>query len=125
MKGKELFNNFEDDRGYILDILYKESFNHSTLIYSKKNSIRGNHFHKKTTQITFVISGEVEYFYKENHNNKKKKVLLKRNSFLLTKPFEIHAYKFLKNTKMLIFSKGLRGGADYEKDTYRMKKKLI
>jgi len=44
---------------------------------------------------------------------------------LVTKPNEIHAYKFLKNTSMIVFSKGLRGGKDYEKDTFRIKDKLI
>tara|TARA_B100001250_G_C19740830_1_gene762989 strand:- start:943 stop:1305 length:363 start_codon:yes stop_codon:yes gene_type:complete len=117
---KILNKNFEDKRGYILDILYNESFNHATLIHSKKKSIRGNHFHKKTTQITFIISGEVDYYFKLP-KSKIKVLSLIKNSFLITKPYEIHAYKFKKNTKMLILSKGLRGGKDYEKDTYRKK----
>ena len=115
---KILNKNFSDKRGYILDILYDEKFNHATIIHSNKNSIRGNHFHKKTTQITFILSGEVDYFYKL-HKSKMKKFTLIKNSLLITKPYEIHAYKFKKNTKMLILSKGLRGGKDYEKDTYR------
>ena len=38
---KVLSKNFEDSRGYILDILYSQNFNHATIIYSKKGSIRG------------------------------------------------------------------------------------
>lgn len=117
--------NFSDSRGYILDIMYDNSFNHATLIYSSKNSIRGNHFHKKTTQITFILSGECYYYFKNKNSNKTKKVILKKNHFLTTNPYESHAYKFTKNCKMLIMSKGLRGGKDYEKDTYRLIKKLI
>ena len=115
-----LNKNFQDKRGYILDILYNETFNHATLIHSNKNSIRGNHFHKKATQLTFILSGKVDYYYKIKKNKIKKFTLIK-NSFLITKPLEIHAYKFSKNTKMLILSKGLRGGKDYEKDTFRKK----
>tara|TARA_B100000686_G_C16697731_1_gene921515 strand:+ start:1088 stop:1450 length:363 start_codon:yes stop_codon:yes gene_type:complete len=117
---KVLNKNFIDKRGYILDILYNESFNHATLIHSNPKSIRGNHYHKKTTQITFILSGEVEYYFKIK-KSKIKKFILVKNSFLITKPHEIHAYKFIKKTKMLILSKGLRGGKDYEKDTYRKK----
>ena len=117
---KILSKNFEDNRGYILDILYNQTFNHATLIHSKKNAIRGNHFHKKTTQFTFVLSGEVNYYYK-NNSSKTKSIKLKKNAFLVTRPLEIHAYKFIKNTKLLIISKGLRGGKDYEKDTFRKK----
>jgi len=29
--------NFKDKRGFILDIFYKQNFNHSALIFSKKN----------------------------------------------------------------------------------------
>ena len=84
---KVLSKNFEDSRGYILDILYSQNFNHATIIYSKKGSIRGNHYHKKTTQITFVLSGEVKYYYKLK-NKKTTSEKLVTNSFLITKPLE-------------------------------------
>jgi hypothetical protein len=116
--------NFFDRRGYIIDIFYKENYNHATLIYSKKNSIRGNHFHKKTTQATFVLNGSCTYYYKSNIEKKIKKIKLKKFSYIITKPYEYHAYKFHKVTNMLIFSKGLRGGRDYEKDTFRLVKSM-
>ena len=37
----------EDERGIISDIFYKENIQHSALIVSKPNVIRGNHYHKK------------------------------------------------------------------------------
>ncbi|MFL2897117.1 MAG: hypothetical protein ACJZ35_01855 [Candidatus Pelagibacter sp.] len=116
--------NFKDKRGYILDISYKEDFNHSTLIYSNKNSVRANHYHKKTTQISFILNGSCFYFSKKLKQKKTKKIKLKKYDYLITKPNEIHAYKFLEKTEMLVFSKGLRGGKDYEKDTFRVQKKL-
>lgn len=125
MKLKRLNINFKDSRGFITDIHYNENFNHSTYIFSKKNSIRGNHFHKKTTQVTFIIEGSCEYFYQKLNKKKISKIKLKKFDYLTTKPNEIHAYKFLKDTTMLILSKGLRGGKDYEKDTYRTSKKIV
>ena len=116
--------SFKDKRGFILDISYKEGFNHSALIYSKKNSIRANHYHKKTTQITFILNGSCFYFSKNLKQKKTKKIKLKKYDYLITKPNEVHAYKFLEKTEMLVMSKGLRGGKDYEKDTFRVQKKL-
>ena len=116
--------NFKDKRGYILDISYKEDFNHSTLISSNKNSVRANHYHKKTTQISFILKGSCFYFSKKLKQKKTKKIKLKKHDYLITKPNEIHAYRFLEKTEMLVFSKGLRGGKDYEKDTFRVQKKL-
>lgn len=117
--------SFKDNRGFILDIFYKENFNHSALIFSKKNSIRANHYHKKTTQISFILKGSCIYLTRKNKSNIKKKIKLKKFDYLITKPNEIHAYKFLEDTEMIVFSKGLRGGKDYEKDTYRVLNPLI
>ena len=117
--------NFKDKRGYILDISYKEDFNHSTLISSNKNSVRANHYHKKTTQISFILNGSCFYFSKKLNQKKTKKIKLKKFDYLITRANEIHAYKFLEKTEMIVFSKGLRGGKDYEKDTFRVQKKLI
>ena len=64
-------------------------------------------------------------FFEKIKSKKTKKVRLKKFDYLITGPNEIHAYKFLEKTEMLVLSKGLRGGKDYEKDTFRVQKKLI
>tara|TARA_B100001057_G_C22788286_1_gene926521 strand:+ start:934 stop:1323 length:390 start_codon:yes stop_codon:yes gene_type:complete len=127
MTKTKILNTFKDKRGSISDIIYKDNINHITLIKSKKNVIRGNHYHKKSTQYAYVTKGKLEYYYK-NINNKKsrvKKIVLKENEMVLTKPGIAHAFKTITNNEFLVFSKGIRGGKDYEKDTYRLEKKLI
>lgn len=110
---------FIDKRGFIVDILYNTKINHVALIKSNKNSIRGNHFHKKTIQYTYVLNGKLYYFKKKGNNYKK--IILKKGDLIKTIPLEIHAFKFLaKKNTLLIFSSGLRGGKDYEKDTFRV-----
>ena len=111
---------FIDKRGFIVDILYNTKINHVALIKSNKKSIRGNHFHKKTIQYTYVIDGKLYYFKKKGRSYQKK--ILKKGDLIKTMPLEIHAFKFLaKKNTLLIFSSGLRGGKDYEKDTFRVK----
>ena len=58
---KNIFNKkyFTDNRGFIVDILYNTNINHVALIKSKKKSIRGNHYHKKTIQYTYVLDGKI------------------------------------------------------------------
>ena len=58
-----------DFRGSICDIFYHTKINHVAIIKSKKNSIRGNHFHKKTTQHILILKGQLEYWYR-NYNKK-------------------------------------------------------
>ena len=110
---------FVDKRGFIVDILYNTKINHVALIKSNKKSIRGNHFHKKTIQYTYVLDGKLYYFKKKGRSYQKK--ILKKGDLINTMPLEINAFKFLaKKNTLLIFSSGLRGGKDYEKDTFRV-----
>lgn len=112
-------NYFTDKRGFIVDILYNTVVNHVALITSKKGAIRGNHFHKKTTQYTYLLEGKLCY-YKMKKNRFTKKILVK-GDLIKTNPLEIHAFKFLSKTNtIIVLSSGLRGGKDYEKDTYRV-----
>ena len=121
MKIQKLKISFKDKRGYILDIIQKKKFDYATLIYSKKGAIRGNHYHKKTVQINFLINGSCHYYYRSLSAKKLKKIKFNKFDYIITNPLEVHSFKFLKNSTMLVFSKGLRGGKNYEKDTYRIK----
>ena len=51
MKFKKLKINFKDKRGSISDIFYNTNIQHVAIIKSKPHALRGDHFHKKTTQI--------------------------------------------------------------------------
>ena len=53
---------FKDKRGLIADVIYNTKINHIAYITTKKKGIRGNHYHKKTIQYTFVLNGKIKYF---------------------------------------------------------------
>ena len=119
---KEPLEMFEDERGKILDIFYKDDIQHVAQIDSKPNIIRGNHYHKETTQHMLMISGSMEYWYKKfGSDEEPKMVYLKKGDLVSTPPFEIHTLKIGKDgNSFVVFSSGLRGGKDYESDTFRV-----
>ncbi len=119
---KDPLEIFEDERGKIMDIFYKDDIQHVAQINSEPNVIRGNHYHKETTQHMLIISGSMEYWYKNlDSNEKPKMVLLKKGDLVSTPPFEIHTLKIGSDgNSFIVFSSGLRGGKDYESDTYRV-----
>lgn len=119
---KEPLEMFEDERGKILDIFYKHNIQHVAQIDSKPNIIRGNHYHKETTQHMLMISGSMEYWYKKfGSKDEPKMVYLKKGDLVSTPPFEIHTLKIGKDgNSFVVFSSGLRGGKDYESDTFRV-----
>ena len=83
---------FKDKRGSISDILYKKNINHVAIIKSKKGALRGNHYHKKTTQFMYITKGSLEYWYKKlNSKGKAKMKLLKVGDLVETPPNEMHA----------------------------------
>lgn len=108
-----------DDRGKIQDIFYNKSINHVAIIESLPNVIRGNHYHKETTQHILILEGSLEYWSKVE-GSKSKMVIAQKDDLISTPPFEIHALKILNNgCKFIVFSEGKRGGKDYESDTFR------
>ena len=124
--------NFKDKRGKIIDVFQNIKFEHSTIITFNKNAVRANHFHKKSIQYSLIIDGkfiakEVKINNQMKYNNNKVKTFRLRANYLFAhKPYEAHAFKCVsaKGT-MIVFPKGIRGGKNYEKDTYRLEKNLI
>lgn len=114
--------DFKDDRGTISDLFYDEKINHVADIKTFQSCIRGNHYHKKTTQHIYVYKGFLEYWYKDlNSDVLPKKVIVKENQIVTTPPYEIHALKISKINFFIVFASGQRGGKDYESDTFRVK----
>ena len=123
----KILQTHKDYRGIISDIFYKAKIQHAALIESKPNVIRGNHFHKKTTQHMIMTQGSLEYWYKPlKSKTKPKKKILKSGDLIETPPNEMHALKIgKKGNEFIVFTKGVRGGKDYESDTYRFQPTLI
>ena len=131
-KPKFLKTNFQDKRGKIIDVFQNIKFEHSTIITFNKNSVRANHFHKKSIQYSLILSGKfIAKEAKINKNmkynvNKVKTYRIGSNFLFAHKSYEAHAYKCVSSKgTMIVFTKGIRGGKNYEDDTYRLDIKLI
>ena len=113
---------YKDKRGIILDIFYKKKISHVAIISSKPNTVRGNHYHKKSVQHMLITKGSLVYWYKKKNSKKVNKIKTKVGDLITTPKNEIHALQIgSKGNEFIVFSEGLRGGKDYEKDTYRVK----
>lgn len=112
----------EDARGIIADIFFNEKINHVAIIDSKPNNLRGNHYHKKSTQHMLITKGSLEYWYKQlDSKESPKKIVAKVGDLITTPPLEVHALMIKEDgNQFIVFSEGVRGGSDYEADTYRV-----
>ena len=111
---------FKDKRGWLKKIL-DGNFSSCIEIYSKKGSIRANHYHKKDTHFIYVINGEILYFYKDRKKGTKTKFkLMKKSDLFFTPSMQEHMAYFTKNTHFLAFSTRKRTKFDYEKDLIKV-----
>lgn len=119
LKGLE---SFADDRGTITDIFYSANMNHGCIITNQPGAVRGNHYHKLTTQYTYILSGRLTYYSKSIGGDQPTDVFTAvAGDMIISEPLEIHAMKSgTDGCTFIAFAEGPRGGADYESDTYRV-----
>ena len=115
-----------DDRGSIVDIFYKKNINHVAVVKSCKGAVRGNHYHKQTTQHMLITKGALEYWFTELDTDATPKcITLREGDFITTPPHEVHALNIIEDNEFIVFTEGVRGGKDYESDTFRIDGNII
>ena len=116
----KLENPFIDERGEIqplVDSLMKSA----VLIRSNPKTLRANHYHKTDWHYCYVLSGEIEYYYrKTNTSNPKKKLIVKKGQMVFTPPLVDHAMVFNVETTFLTLSRNPRDQKSYEEDVVRI-----
>jgi quercetin dioxygenase-like cupin family protein len=115
--------NFEDSRGTIKDIMFREPVDHITVIVSRKGVVRGNHYHRETLQWVYVAEGRLKSLTRKD-DGPVESVVLEPGDLLLTEAGEHHALEALEDTTFYVFTRGPRGGQDYEADTFRLPEPL-
>jgi len=87
-----------------------------THITFKKGAVRGNHFHRLTTQTDIILSGRLVDECREDWI---------RGEVREINPGEEHAYKASRDSEMISICFGKRIGSNYSKDTYALQEPLI
>lgn len=110
-------NSFQDARGKIEDLVI-ERVDAITRITFEIGAVRGNHFHKETTQWTFVLKGTIQVSTIADG------VILSETftegDLFVSLPNEPHAMQAVTKSEILVFTSGPRSGDSYAIDTYRI-----
>lgn len=115
---------FADSRGEITDIVENIPFDSLTLITCTRGAVRGNHYHKETTQYTYVMAGKCRY-YAQKPGGPVEQALVEKGDLVVSPPLERHAFEALEDAVLLAFCLGPRGGTQYESDTFRLTDPLV
>ena len=111
---------FEDQRGAIVPIV-DEKMESCVLITSKRGSVRANHYHKTDWHFCYVLSGEIEYHWRETGDSAQpRKITVKRGQCFFTPPLVDHAMVFVEDTTFLTLGRNPRDQETYEADVRRI-----
>jgi dTDP-4-dehydrorhamnose 3,5-epimerase-like enzyme len=111
-----------DDRGTIEDLL-EGPIDSVTEIFTRQGAVRGNHYHKETTQWTYVVSGCLRICRCDG--GVIVEVIVGADEMVKDDPGISHAWKAIEDTVCLVFTRGPRSGEGYEDDTYRLEEPLL
>ncbi len=121
-KKSTLFKNIlrnKDSRGQILSIV-DEQVSNVSIIYCNSGSIRSNHYHLTDWHMMYVLSGKIDYFFKDINSNKVEYLDVNIGDNIFTPPMEIHATYFPVETTLIVSSLNPRDQKTYETDTVRV-----
>lgn len=106
-------NTYTDDRGVITDLLVTGTYSVTHVTFNE-GAVRGNHYHEKTRQVDTVLKGKLLCSQDGNE------VILNEGATMVHEPGVAHAYKALEESEIISTCFGVRKGADYEKDVFRL-----
>jgi oxalate decarboxylase/phosphoglucose isomerase-like protein (cupin superfamily) len=110
----------EDDRGFIQCLVNLPTRNIS-FIFSKKGSVRSNHYHKTDWHYMYILSGSMDYYYRPNGSTGEiQTVNIKKGEMVFTPPMEEHTSYFQDDTHFLAISRNPRDQEAYEEDVIRV-----
>lgn len=109
-----------DERGGI-QCLVNFPVKNTSLITSKKGTVRSNHYHVTDWHYMYILSGQVDYYYRPtNSNQEPTKIVLNKGDMVFTPPMEDHATVFTEDTVLLAMSRNPRDQEAYESDVKRI-----
>ena len=93
--------NHRDERGAIMDLIESANINAVTFISFKKGAVRGNHYHKQTTQWNYVLKGKIKLVAQVGDGSVEE-TILGEGGFAVTEPMEKHALIGVEDSEMLV-----------------------
>lgn len=123
MEKLKVIPSFVDERGEIVDLLENENINAVTVVTFRRGAVRGNHYHKQTTQWNYLTSGKIK-LVSQVPGKEIVEVVMSPGDLVVTGPNVRHALVAVEESSLMVFTKGPRGGKEYETDTFRLETPL-
>jgi dTDP-4-dehydrorhamnose 3,5-epimerase-like enzyme len=81
-----------DERGGFLGIT-QESWAEVNFIETRANQVRGNHYHKETRELFFIVSGEIEVVIDDLNSGEHLELSFSKGDVFIIEPYELHTFR--------------------------------
>lgn len=109
---------FADERGLIRNIADGE-IGDVAIISSQLGSVRANHVHENDWHLTYVVSGQMTYYWSDE-NGRKQNTIVMSSEMVFTPKQTPHKMVFTTDTLFIAISKLNRSHEEYEIDTKKI-----
>lgn len=94
--------SYTDQRGTIDGLVNFGNWQEINLITSNKGSIRGGHYHKKTSELFYILKGEIKAeLCPFNSLDKKETLVFKQGDIILIEPYTVHTFFMLTDSQWI------------------------
>lgn len=92
---------YNDQRGKIIGVFQGLKWEEINYIESIKSSVRGNHYHKETSEGIFVVEGKINVTLVDVVKNSKRAFVAEKGASLIIYPYTLHSFEMLENSKWI------------------------
>jgi uncharacterized RmlC-like cupin family protein len=118
----KLPQEFADSRGTIVNIA-DGRLGDVAVITSNSNSVRANHTHENDWHLSYLVEGEIKYFWEED--GKQNSIIIQPGQLFYTPPKVPHKMLFSKKSLFIAVAALSRTQENYENDTIRLDEKYF
>ncbi len=101
MEFLEMYVIHEDPRGIFRGITNKYTWGEINYIETEKNVVRGNHFHKFTKELFYILEGRVRMTIRNLFTDEVHVSEVGPNAVFIVDPYEVHTFTTLEDSKSL------------------------
>jgi uncharacterized RmlC-like cupin family protein len=90
------------------------------MIWSKKGALRANHYHKTDTHTCYLVTGTIDYFWRNHGETKIHKEQFGPGDLFKTGPLIDHEMVFTDDSIMVVVSEHKRDANTYDEDIVKI-----
>jgi dTDP-4-dehydrorhamnose 3,5-epimerase-like enzyme len=107
-----------DRRGILYGIVRGTTWREINFVESAKGCVRGGHYHKRTFECFFIISGKANVNVRDIKTGRDEQFVVKGRDIFVVEPFEVHTFEVLEDSKWInMLSRPI---GEQKKDFYKL-----